>query len=351
MEVLENHRLPSRLGLAPFVVLGSWADQRTKFEEQGLECKHVEITPSHTNPTLATDAMNEMAHHPNGTQQKRQLITVLQHLFAEWRSTSTKKRKSFSLGKLSRSRRDARSVASTAAESVDASTTSLQQHGSDPMADMVPYTIIVALETNDSDNDLWTDFEDGENVALMQRRLLKTGVVHTMDDFEFVVDRVSKEVADDFTDEEKRVNIDHTTHVKTGVWQVTCFETNGNPQPSYFVVTGVSMDDRVDTKKLRKALFAGQTHTRRPKLTLAPTKIAEGLVGFQSGTMAPICHTVNMKLFLEESVIPSNADLSVHKLNVGSGMFGKCLSISAEIFIKIAKLNSQGFEICKIVKK
>jgi prolyl-tRNA editing enzyme YbaK/EbsC (Cys-tRNA(Pro) deacylase) len=86
------------------------------------------------------------------------------------------------------------------------------------------------------------------------------------------------------------------------------------------------MEDKVDTKKLRKAIFAGKTFSRRPKLSLAPTEIAEKLAGFQSGTMAPICHTVDMKLFLEESII-ANIDTTTHKINVGSGMFGKCLSI------------------------
>jgi hypothetical protein len=54
------------------------------------------------------------------------------------------------------------------------------------------------------------------------------------------------------------------------------------------------MEDKVDTKKLRKAIFAGKTFSPRLKLSLAPTEIAEKLAGFQSGTMAPICHTVDM---------------------------------------------------------
>jgi len=141
---------------------------------------------------------------------------------------------------------------------------------------------------------------------LMQTRLLNTGLVDTQD-FEFVTDKVSKEVihlynTDDNKDESSPSN---TSHVKTGIWQITCMDCHGDPQTPYYIVTGVSMDDRVDTKKLRRLVFAGQTktHKRRPKLCMAPTDIAEQLAGFQSGTMAPICHSVDMKLYLQESLV------------------------------------------------
>ena len=95
----------------------------------------------------------------------------------------------------------------------------------------------------------------------------------------------------------------------------------------FYVVAGVLMDDRVDTKRLRKAIFSGQSFTRRPKLVIAPKEVAEELAGYGSGTMAPIFHTVDMKLFMENSLIEGVDDLSVHRINVGSGMFGKCLSL------------------------
>lgn len=192
--------------------------------------------------------------------------------------------------------------------------------------------------------------DDDDGVPLMQARLFDSGIVNSTDDFSFVVDKVSKEVVDNFTDEEKNVDDSNVAHVKTGVWQVTCLDDDGSPQTPFYIVTGVRMEDKVDTKKLRKAIFAGKTFSRRPKLSLALTEIAEELAGFQSGTMAPICHSVDMKLFLEESII-TNVDMTTHKLNVGSGMFGKCLSISTEKFLQIAKMNPKGIEVCSIIKK
>ena len=186
-------------------------------------------------------------------------------------------------------------------------------------------------------------------VSLMEQRLLGTGKV-TRDDFDFVPDYVSKEVLH-LIDEERKVEIenDYVSHVKTGIWEVTSFDDDGKPKETYYIVTGVSMDDRVDTKKLRKYVFAGQQHRRRPKIDMAPTDIAEGLAGYRSGTMAPICHTHNMKLFLEESLL-KRVDVETHRLNVGSGMFGKCLSISTKKFLAIAEANPKGLEICPIIR-
>jgi len=186
---------------------------------------------------------------------------------------------------------------------------------------------------------------------------LASGVpIETPLDFDLVPDCVSKEVVElgMVNNEENKENDTHTgnlTHVKTGVWQVTCFHADGTPQKPHYIVTAVSMDDRVDTKKLRKAIFTGQTttHLMRPKLALAPTEIAEELVGFQSGTMAPICHSVDIKLFMEESIV---ADAGAgHRLNVGSGMQGKCLSISIDKFMEIANLNPEGMLLCSLVRK
>jgi prolyl-tRNA editing enzyme YbaK/EbsC (Cys-tRNA(Pro) deacylase) len=192
-----------------------------------------------------------------------------------------------------------------------------------------------------------------DDVFLMEHRLLGTGKV-TRKDFDFVPDYVSKEVLH-LIDEEKKLEMEKTadkngvSHVKTGIWEVTSFEDDGRPKETYYVVTGVSMEDRVDTKKLRKYVFAGQQHRRRPKIDMAPTDIAEGLAGYRSGTMAPICHTQNMKLFLEESLM-ERVDDENHRLNVGSGVFGKCLSISPKNFLAIAEANPKGLEICPIIR-
>lgn len=184
-------------------------------------------------------------------------------------------------------------------------------------------------------------------VPLIQRRLLNMGVRPT--DFEFVQDRVSKEVID-LQDTSDVQQLEDVTHVKTGIWQVTKLQDDGTPQIPFYVVTGVTMDDTVDTKKLRKVLFAGETNQRRPKLAMADTSIAEQLVGFRSGTMAPICHTKPMKLYLEESIVNDAKSNPAHRINVGSGMFGKCLSIDLDAFLKVAQSNSYGMELVSIKK-
>lgn len=196
-----------------------------------------------------------------------------------------------------------------------------------------------------------TDKETFELRPLMEQRLLDTGKV-TLDAFSFVTDHVSKEVL------QLRANVravnqmdtdTNVSHVKTGIWQVTCFEDDGEPMEPQYIVTGVAMDDRVDTKKLRKVVFSGQNYVRRPKLILARTEIAEKLAGYKSGTMAPICHSQNMKLYLEETLV-SGVDPKSHRFNVGSGIFGKCLSISLKDFLEVAGTNPKGYEIRSIIQ-
>jgi len=201
------------------------------------------------------------------------------------------------------------------------------------------------------------------DTALIQARLFKTGVVKSNNDFEFVQDKVSKEVLalqPAHNESQKQGQTDdnkdfHESHVKTGVWEVLTFakDKDGTPNEPFYVVTGVSVDDRVDTKKLRKAIFAGQTYTRRPKISLATKEVAEHLTGYKSGTMAPILHTVDSKLFLEESIFNTlqQEQRRNHKIIVGSGMFGKCLSLDADKFLQVAKMNPKGFEVCSLISK
>lgn len=206
---------------------------------------------------------------------------------------------------------------------------------------------------------------DGESLSgdwalgqqLIEKRLLETGVVSSSDEYELVPDYVSKEMVGLFeADDKKQFDELHegmVEHVKTGVWQVQGFDDDGSPQQPFYVVTGVAMDDRVDTKKLRKAIFAGESHApnkRRPKIGLAPTEIGEELTGFKSGTMMPICHSVDMKLYLEET-IANQRDNPQHRILCGSGMFGKCLSIPTEKFVQIAERSARGMTSCSLIQK
>ena len=110
------------------------------------------------------------------------------------------------------------------------------------------------------------------------------------------------------------------------------------------------MDNQVDTKRLGKAIFVGQSFARCPKLAMAPNEVVDELAGYGSGTMEPIFHTMDMKLFVEKSLIEGMDVLSAHRINVGSGMFGKCLSLSAKIFLRVANESSEVVKLCSIVQ-
>lgn len=312
------------------LVFGPWPNE---LEEEGFECYAAfeEQLPLSTMDELEIyndyddddDMSGEEQHPPKQKRGRRYLEWFQRHL------TGGKK-----LHKLAKSDDDASvATATTAASSA----------------------CVSECSTTRSD-ELSMTAQDG--MPLIQTRLLNSGVdIEFGRDFEFVVDRVSKEVlgleGTNEEEEKKEVELnddDMVKHVKTGIWQVTCLDSDGTPQTPYYIVTGVCMEDKVDTKNLRKALWTGQKHSRRPKVSMAPTEIAEELAGFQSGTMAPICHSVNMKLFLEESIV-ADADTAAHKINVGSGMFGQCLQISADKFLQVAKMNPEGFQVCPLIRK
>lgn len=208
---------------------------------------------------------------------------------------------------------------------------------------------------------------------LIESRIRYLNILGLKEKIKFVEDEVSKEVielrkicaeAEDSTEapesSDESENDVHFSHVKTGIWQIVTSVLDGDgslqEQAPFYIVTAVKMEDRVDTKKLRRAIFSPgigqpQTFARRPKLSMAPTDIAETLVGYKSGTMAPICHSVNMKLFMEESIFEKGMEVDKHKINVGSGMFGKCLSLSADAFLRIAEANPEGVELVPLIQK
>jgi prolyl-tRNA editing enzyme YbaK/EbsC (Cys-tRNA(Pro) deacylase) len=212
----------------------------------------------------------------------------------------------------------------------------------------------------DDDNNDNTSVNTTDSIApLIYQRLMKTGFFTSEDEFELVPDYVSKEVVGTFNEQENvmfdKENDGHVSDVKTGVWEVQCYDDDGAPMEPYYIVTGVPMHSRVDTKKLRRALFMHQTTDttrRRPKLGLAPTETAERLTGYRSGTMMPICHSVAMRLFLEETVIvpEQNRGEADHRILCGSGIFGKCLSISTDTFLQIANANPCGVTVCSLIQ-
>ena len=184
-----------------------------------------------------------------------------------------------------------------------------------------------------------------QRLCLVAQRLLASGVCKTTNDFDFVSETISNKRSDLSSDE----GHSSVSFVKTGVWEVITFQEDSTPKDPFYVVTGVSMQDRVDTRKLRKAILKGMSYSRRPKIHMAPTAIAEDLTGYKSGTMAPICHTTNMKLYLEESILQDSD--TTHMFVCGSGLFGKGLSITQEKFLQVAAANPLGFETLPIIQK
>jgi len=171
--------------------------------------------------------------------------------------------------------------------------------------------------------------------CLMEQRLLQTGLV-SINDFDFVPDTVSKEI-------EGSSMVPDTAqhaHVKTGVWQVRLGDDD-----TQYIATAVSMTNRIDTKKLRRALreIVEVPPNTRPRLILAPTEIAQELTGYVSGTMSPICHSTPLHLIVEESLLEST------EWSAGSGVSGQCLCMRHEHCLAIAKLT--GLTICPIKQK
>jgi hypothetical protein len=323
------------------LVYGSWSK---KAREEGFECSLLEESESDVSVSCCSEA-DDVKNHDLESEEQSKLKQQPQRPLKGLRSLlsrRTKRRGSLDDKKNSKSVSEAASVASTASESTATSICS-NLEGS---------IIVIPISDEETGHEISVHEEDPttHDVPPIQTRLFESGIVKSTRDYEFVIDRVSKEVmVDPFYAEEKNDDEENVTHVKTGIWEVTCFDNHGKPLKPFYIVTGVSMDDSVDTKKLRKAVFAGHCYKRRPRLSMAPREIAEDLAGFRSGTMAPICHSVDMKLYLEESLI---ADVDVdHKLNVGSGMFGKCLSITVDKFLQIANQNPEGMEVCSLIQK
>ena len=193
--------------------------------------------------------------------------------------------------------------------------------------------------------------------CLMEKRLLNHSSV-TLSDFKFVNDCDACKNVDFYSNE--------TTAIKTGVWEIrlrtgTAIQTESSSASSQYstqyVVTGVQMTDRVDINKLHQAIFRGQKFTKkqRPRISMATKDIAEQLTGYASGTMAPICHTIPMKLFLEELIIRNAQEVNIkgnasHRLLMGSGVPDTILSIPVDMFLDVAKSNPLGFELVNLIK-
>lgn len=145
---------------------------------------------------------------------------------------------------------------------------------------------------------------------------------------------------------EMEVTEDETTvQVKTIIWEVSCNYQNKDTSSEeervekFYVVTAKKMSDKVDLSLLRDLVYKQQDlpfGCTPSRLSMAPTKIAEDMTGFESGCMPPIGHNVPMKLFLDESI------LEYPVASIGSGTMGHSLLLPMSELIKVAKANGQG---------
>lgn len=156
----------------------------------------------------------------------------------------------------------------------------------------------------------------------------------TKDDFDFVTDRVSKEVLElsgtlslsslleGNTENENRTENENdddkkVSHVKTAFRK---------SQPTILVTRktrwirkscGNSSFSSNNTYKNKKCSHQFQSR-RRPNISMAPTETAGGLVGFRSGTMSPIYHTTPMELYFKENIANKNKNKSSSNSNINN---------------------------------
>ena len=201
---------------------------------------------------------------------------------------------------------------------------------------------------------------DQNAIPLIQKRLMEVGDITDANEIQFVPDCKNR-LADD-TDE-------RVTQIKTEIWQATFPSSSKrnllgrkkrafNKKPVYFT-TAILREDRVDLEKLQSAFLATSLRSSNslattkspPMIFKVPDTLAEGLTGYKAESMSPICHTINSKLFIDESIIdfPTEMD-GTCKIHIGSGMTGKCVSISMAKFLAVANKNPSGVEFPSFVE-
>ena len=147
-----------------------------------------------------------------------------------------------------------------------------------------------------------------------------------------------------------------TVHVKTLVWEVACNESQPTdsdypPEILFYIVTALKMSDRVDVSRLQdlvcnnhhelsgRTLHPSQLQKSGVSISMAPTKTAENLTGYQSGCMPPIGHATPMKLYVEESIEYYDT------ASVGSGSLGHSLLLPTKQLFKCAENNVHGLQV------
>ena len=226
-------------------------------------------------------------------------------------------------------------------------------------SDRTTHTGVMAKTTNSIQNDCSEAIRsETEAHPLLQSRLLDSGLIDSTKDFRFVVDRDWESLKDtgayDDEDEKKdnpeSKDNDDVIEIKTLVWQVTCYDnTEGskNEVSTQYIVTALTMADKVDGSRIRDILFQDMPFGASPRLDLAPRDVAERLTGFQSGTMPPICHTQDMKLYVEESIVAMGENEMV---SIGSGVPDCSVFLKLDRLLRIAERNEKGVLVCSFAK-
>ena len=117
---------------------------------------------------------------------------------------------------------------------------------------------------------------------------------------------------------------------------------------TFYIVTGLRMEDRVDMPLLRKLILSQYDHLRMQsnsiRISLAPKEIAESMTGYQSGCMPPICHTEPMQLFVESSILSETKSNGISRvstlISIGSGILGHSLLLPVDDFAMVSERTS-----------
>jgi prolyl-tRNA editing enzyme YbaK/EbsC (Cys-tRNA(Pro) deacylase) len=220
------------------------------------------------------------------------------------------------------------------------------------LEDRTTQTRVMIKPTNSlQDDSLEVIDSEIEAYPLLQSRLVNSGLVNSTNDFRFVMDRDWERLesigADDDEDEKKdnpeSKDNDDVLEIKTLVWQVTCYEMS-----TQYIVTALRMADKVDGSRMRDILFQDMPFDASPRLALAPRDVAERLTGFQSGTMPPICHTEDMKLYVEETIAAMDKNEMV---SIGSGVPGCSVFLKLDGLLRIAERSEKGVLVCSFAKE
>jgi len=180
------------------------------------------------------------------------------------------------------------------------------------------------VDSTRNDND-----DNNDNIgALMRSRLLSSETI-TSSSFRLEHDNSEQQQTDD---------IHNVIRVKTLIWEV--LYSNDTQRNKAYIVTALGINDKVSVgclENLVRKSYSCSCPSLKICISLAPREVAEDLTGYESGTMAPICHTTPMPLYIDESIIRERRTKNTTIVSVGCGTMGHSLFLKLDDMMKIAE--------------